>query len=61
MTKESGTGHPLPESDEARHDAIPESLEEAKGVGDDGKPASRPDQAVEPDGTAYPPGAPPPA
>ncbi len=33
MTGE-GKGHPLPESEEARHNEIPEDLEAAKGEGD---------------------------
>lgn len=28
-------GHPLPASDEARHDEIPEGIEQRKGQGDD--------------------------
>jgi hypothetical protein len=49
-----GKGHPLPESDEARHDEVPERLEEEKGLGEDGKRASRPDEpAVNPDGEPY--------
>jgi hypothetical protein len=47
-------GHPLPESDEARHDEVPERLEQEKGLGDDGKRASRPNEpAVNPDGEPY--------
>ena len=34
----SGGRHPLPDSDEARHDEIPEDLAEEKGRGDDSKP-----------------------
>jgi hypothetical protein len=50
-----GTGHPLPQSDEARRGEVPESLERAKGDGEEGKQAVQPDQeAVEPDGTPYP-------
>ena len=50
----SGKGHPLPASDEARHDEIPEGLEEAKGRGGDSKPAARPEAtAVNPDGEPY--------
>jgi hypothetical protein len=55
----SGTGHPLPGSDEARHDQIPEHLIHEKGRGDDSAPAARPDgDAVNPDGEAYPAGPP---
>ncbi|TMJ16742.1 MAG: hypothetical protein E6G94_03315 [Alphaproteobacteria bacterium] len=49
-----GKGHPLPESDEARHHEIPESLEEAKGQGDEGKEVIQPNvDAVNPDGEVY--------
>jgi hypothetical protein len=48
------TGHPLPESEEARHGEIPERIEEAKGEGDDGKAAIQPTQpAARPDGAPY--------
>lgn len=47
-------GHPLPASDEARHNEIPEHFERDKGRGDDARkrlqPASDP---VEPDGNSY--------
>ncbi len=50
----SGKGHPLPASDEARHNEIPEGLEEEKGRGDDPEAAVRPDpEAVNPDGEPY--------
>jgi hypothetical protein len=49
-----GSGHPLPESEESRHDEIPESLEDAKGEGDDGAEAAREGVAVNPDGEPYP-------
>src|SRR5688500_19047924 len=50
----SGKGHPLPRSDEARHNEIPEHLEEEKGCGDDAKAAIQPDgEAVGPDGEPY--------
>ena len=50
----SGKGHPLPASDEARHDEIPENLEEAKGRGSDSRPAVQPGpDAVDPDGRPY--------
>lgn len=51
----SGTGHPLPESEEARHSEIPEELERRKGLGDEGKAAVQPDpRPVNPDGQPYP-------
>jgi hypothetical protein len=50
----SGTGHPTPGSDEARHNEIPESLEEEKGRGDDARPVVQPGRdAVNPDGERY--------
>ena len=50
----SGKGHPLPASDEARHDEIPEGLAEEKGRGDDSRPAVQPGgTAVNPDGEPY--------
>jgi hypothetical protein len=49
-----GKGHPLPGSDEARHDRIPEHLERDKGRGDDAKAAVQPaGPAVAPDGEPY--------
>ena len=55
----AGKGHPLPASDEARHDEIPEALAAEKGRGDDAKPAARPgSDAVNPDGEPYPGGVP---
>lgn len=54
---EAGQGHPLPASDEARTDALPEHLVRAKGTGDDDEAAARPDgDAVAPDGESYPTG-----
>lgn len=48
-------GHPLPESDEARHEEIPEEMERRKGTGEDGKAAVQPGtRAVNPDGEPYP-------
>jgi len=48
------SGHPLPASDEARHDEIPESLEDTKGEGEDGKAATRAGEpASDPDGKPY--------
>jgi hypothetical protein len=49
-----GKGHPLPESDEARHNEIPEELEAQKGEGDDGKAVVTPHPTgVNPDGERY--------
>lgn len=49
-----GEGHPLPGSDEARHNEIPEDLEEGKGRGDDAKAVVQPGRdAVNPDGERY--------
>jgi hypothetical protein len=51
---EAGKGHPLPESDEARHNEIPEDLGEAKGRGDEGREKVQPDPTgVNPDGEPY--------
>lgn len=50
----AGKGHPLPASDEARHNEIPESLVEKKGRGDDSRPGITPNpEAVNPDGEPY--------
>ncbi len=50
----TGKGHPLPGSDEARHNEIPEDLAEEKGRGDDSKPVVQPGRdAVNPDGEPY--------
>ena len=47
-------GHPLPESDEARHNEIPEDLEDAKGRGEEGREAVQPHPTgVNPDGEPY--------
>ena len=49
-----GTGHPLPGSDEARHNEIPEKIEREKGRGDDKPEVATPDRpAVNPDGEPY--------
>jgi len=49
-----GKGHPLPDSDEARHHEIPERVEAEKGRGDDAKPIVQPGrEAVNPDGERY--------
>jgi hypothetical protein len=53
----SGSGHPLPASDEARHDEIPEDVERRKGHGDDSEALVQPaGEAVNPDGEPYPGG-----
>ena len=50
----SGKGHPLPGSDEARHNEIPEHLERDKGRGDDAAAVVQPGgDPVAPDGEAY--------
>ena len=50
----SGKGHPLPGSDEARHNEIPEHLERDKGRGDDAEARIQPPgDAVMPDGEPY--------
>jgi hypothetical protein len=50
----TGKGHPLPASDEARHNEIPEDVAEAKGRGDDSKPVVQPGrEAANPDGEPY--------
>lgn len=47
-------GHPLPESDEARHNEIPEGMKRDKGHGDEGEDAVQPTRpAVNPDGEPY--------
>jgi hypothetical protein len=52
---DEGKGHPLPASDEARHNEIPEAMEAGKGRGDDAKPMVTPGRvAVNPDGERYP-------
>jgi len=50
----SKDGHPLPASDEARHDEVPEHLERRKGRGDDSGEAVQPgSDPVAPDGESY--------
>ena len=50
----TGKGHPLPGSDEARHNEIPEDLAEEKGRGDDSRPVVQPGPgATAPDGERY--------
>lgn len=52
--KGGGSGHPLPGSEEARHNEIPEGLEEAKGRGDDPAPVVQPrEKGINPDGEPY--------
>lgn len=54
MHEDPGTGHPLPESAEARHEEIPEHLRREKGVGDDGQAEVQPaGDPVAPDGDSY--------
>lgn len=48
-----GSGHPLPGSGEARHNEIPEALEQEKGRGDDPAQVVQPARAVNPDGEPY--------
>jgi hypothetical protein len=49
-----GQGHPLPGSDEAREDEIPEHLVREKGHGDDARAAVQPaGNPVAPDGETY--------
>jgi hypothetical protein len=53
----SGQGHPLPASDEARTDSLPEHLLSEKGKGGDDEAAARPaGDAAAPDGEHYPAG-----
>jgi hypothetical protein len=48
------SGHPLPASDEARHNEIPEHAERDKGRGDDPSAAIQPGEApVTPEGERY--------
>jgi hypothetical protein len=50
-----GQGHPLPGSEEAREDEIPEHLVREKGHGDDCRAPVQPaDDAAAPDGESYP-------
>jgi hypothetical protein len=51
---ERKTGHPLPESGEARHNEVPEGAEKKKGLGDEGEAVVQPTQpAANPDGEPY--------
>jgi hypothetical protein len=50
----SGQGHPLPDSEEAREQEIPEHLVREKGHGDDAHDALQPaGDPVAPDGESY--------
>jgi hypothetical protein len=49
----SGEGHPLPESQEARHNEVPELDEARKGEGEEGKAAVQAKRPVNPDGEPY--------
>ena len=52
--EDSKSGHPLPQSDEARHNEIPEQMEEEKGTGEEGEAVVQPRKpAVNPDGEPY--------
>ncbi|MFN3944733.1 MAG: hypothetical protein ACK4K7_07375 [Allosphingosinicella sp.] len=49
-----GSGHPLPGSDEARHNEIPEQAAREKGRGDDPRAVVQPaGDPVNPDGEQY--------
>ena len=51
---EGGQGHPLPDSEEAREDEIPEHLVQDKGHGDDARAPVQPQgDPVAPDGESY--------
>jgi hypothetical protein len=51
---QGGQGHPLPDSEEAREDEIPEHLVREKGHGDDAHVGVQPAGApVAPDGERY--------
>jgi len=41
--------HPLPRSDKARHDRIPESIEDERPLGDDDPDAPPPSKVLPPD------------
>lgn len=50
----SGGGHPIPGSDESRHNEVPEHLDREKGRGDDSPPVVQPDgDPVTPAGKPY--------
>lgn len=46
-------GHPVPESEEARHNEIPEAAERRKGEGEEGREAVQATRPVNPDGEPY--------
>jgi len=51
---EGGSGHPLPDSEEAREDLVPEHLVRKKGHGDDAHAANQPQgDPAAPDGERY--------
>ena len=51
----NGKGHPLPQSEESRRGEVPESLEQAKGEGEEGRePVQADPVATDPDGEPYP-------
>ena len=52
--KQRGSGHPLPQSAEAKSEAIPEHLVREKGLGEDAAEASQSESdLVGPDGEPY--------
>ncbi|HYD11257.1 MAG TPA: hypothetical protein VEC11_00250 [Allosphingosinicella sp.] len=52
--RDGGPGHPLPASEEAGHDRLPEHVEAEKGLGDDPAPRVQPaGDPVDPDGDPY--------
>ena len=54
-TEAAKRGHPLPASEEARRDLLPEHLVEEKGLGDDSpERVQPPEDPVDPDGESYP-------
>jgi len=54
MSTKDGSGHPLPASEEARTEDLPEHLVREKGQGDDaGEAVQRAGHPVDPDGKAY--------
>lgn len=54
MSGREGKRHPLPRSDEARHNEIPEREEAQKGEGEDRRELLQPSpEAVDPDGEPY--------
>jgi hypothetical protein len=54
MSQGNRPRHPLPQSGEARHDEIPETLEREKGVGEDAERIVQPSsEPVTPEGKTY--------